>query len=183
MSVLAARTRTSPVNRGRFVRQRLLCQQIPDPPANVDTQLPALAPGLTARQQLDAKTSGVACVGCHGQMNPIGFGFETLDGIGRYRTEENGQAIDDSGALSGTRDIDGPFRGVPELAAKLASSTQVQECFALQGFRYVMGRPESGADACFVASLRDSFVTSGLDLKELFVSIALSESFNARKAD
>ncbi len=183
LSVLAARTRTSPVNRGRFVRQRLLCQQIPDPPANVDTQLPALTPGLSARQQLDAKTSGAPCVTCHSQMNPIGFGFERLDGIGRYRADENGQPIDDSGALSGTRDVDGPFQGLPALAAKLAGSAQVQECVALQGFRYVMGRPESAADACSVVSIRDRFVNSGLDLKELYVSIALSESFGSRKAD
>jgi Protein of unknown function (DUF1588)/Protein of unknown function (DUF1592)/Protein of unknown function (DUF1595)/Protein of unknown function (DUF1587)/Protein of unknown function (DUF1585) len=183
LSVLAARTRTSPVNRGRFVRQRLLCQQIPDPPANVDTQLPALTPGLSARQQLDAKTSGAPCSTCHTQMNPIGFGFERLDGIGRYRAEENGQAIDDSGAITGTRDIDGPFQGLPALAAKLAGSAQVQECIALQGFRYVMGRPESSADACSVVAIRDRFVSSGLDLKELYVSIALSESFGSRKAD
>jgi hypothetical protein len=165
------------------VRQRLLCQQIADPPANVDTQLPELEPGLTARQQLDAKTSGEPCVTCHGQMNPIGFGFEKLDGIGRYREGENGQPIDDTGTLSGTRDIDGPFRGVPELVARLSASAQLHECLALQGFRYVLGRPESSADACSIVQVRDRFVSKGLDLKELYVSIALSESFAARKAD
>jgi len=183
MAVLAARTRTSPVNRGRFVRERLLCHRIPDPPPDVDTQLPMLEPGLTARQQLDAKTSGGACVGCHALMNPVGFGFEALDGIGRARLDDNGQPIDDSGALTDTRDIDGPFQGAPELALKLASSGQVQECLAVQGFRYVLGRPESGADACAITQIRDRFVAGGLDLKELYLAIASSETFFTRKAD
>lgn len=183
MSVLAARTRTSPVNRGRFVRQRLLCHHIAEPPPNVDTQLPVLEPGLTARQQLDAKTSGAACVGCHALMNPVGFGFETLDGIGRHRQTDNGQPIDDSGLLSDTRDIDGPFHGTAELATKLASSAQVQECLAVQNFRYVLGRPETGADACAITQIRDRFVSAGLDLKELYVAVAASPAFVTRKAD
>jgi hypothetical protein len=183
MSVLAARTRTSPVNRGRFVRERLLCHHIADPPPNVDTQLPMLEPGLTARQQLDAKTSPGACAGCHALMNPIGFGFEALDGIGRARTDDNGQPIDDSGTLTNTRDIDGPFRGAGELALKLASSGQVQECLAVQGFRYALGRPESSADACAITQARDRFVASGLDLKELYLAIAGTDAFVTRKAD
>jgi len=183
MSVLAARTRTSPVNRGRFVLQRLLCQSIPDPPAGVDTQLPALEPGSTARQQLDARTSGQPCSSCHGLMNPIGYGFESLDGIGRYRTTDNAQAIDDSGSITGTRDADGAFRGVAELAAKLSASAQVHECLAVQGFRYALGRPENEADACAIVDVRDHFTQSGLDLKELFVGIAASEAFRARSSE
>ena len=183
MAVLATRTRTSPVNRGRFVRERLLCHRIADPPPDVDTQLPVLEPGLTARQQLDAKTSPGACAGCHGLMNPIGFGVESLDGIGRHRSDESGQPIDDTGSLTVTRDIDGSFRGASELALKLASSAQVQECVAVQGFRYVLGRPESGADACAITQIRDRFVASGLDLKELYLAISSSETFATRKAD
>jgi hypothetical protein len=183
MSVLAARTRTSPVNRGRFVRERLLCHRIAEPPPDVDTQLPALDPGLTARQQLDAKTSAAACAGCHSLMNPIGFGFEALDGIGRARTNDNGLPIDDSGTLTSTRDIDGPFRGTAELTLKLASSGQVQECLAVQGFRYVLGRPEASADACAITQIRDRFVAGGLDLKQLYLAIASNEAFVTRKAD
>ncbi len=183
LSVLAARTRTSPVNRGRFVRQKLLCDRIHEPPAGTDTQLPTLDPGLTARQQLDQNTSGQPCAACHAQMNPIGFGFEKLDGIGRFRTTDNGQPIDDSGSLLGTRDIDGPFQGVGELSQKLAASAQVQECLSVQAYRYVFGRPESDADACAIAQVRDRFIGAGLDLKELYLSIVATESFSSRKAD
>ena len=183
MAVLAARTRTSPVNRGRFVRQKLLCHHIPDPPGNVDTSLPVLDPGLTARQQLDQKTSGAACSGCHALMNPVGFGFERLDGIGRLRSDDNGVAVDESGALSGTRDIDGPFSGATELAGKLATSAQVQECLAVQAFRYTLGRPESQGDACTLVEVRDRLASSGGNLRELYLAIAATESFRTRKAD
>jgi len=183
MSVLGARTRTSPVNRGRFVREKLLCHIVPDPPEGTDTQVPPLAPALSARQQLDAKTGGEPCATCHARMNPIGFGFEKLDGVGRYRTEENGQAIDDSGSLTLTRDIDGAFQGANELATKLASSAQVHECLAVQGFRYVLGRPERGADACSIVAVRDRWVGANLDLKELLVALAGSEAYRLRSED
>jgi hypothetical protein len=183
LSVLAARTRTSPVNRGRFVRQKLLCERIPDPPAGVDTQLPTPEPGLTARQQLDQKTSGQPCATCHAQMNPLGFGFEKLDGIGRFRSTDNGQPIDDSGSLSGTRDIDGPFQGLGELSQKLSTSAQVQECLSVQAYRYVFGRGESADDACAIAQVRDHFTSAGLNLQELYLAIVATESFGSRKAD
>jgi hypothetical protein len=183
MSVLSARTRTSPVNRGRFVRERLLCHDVPDAPADIDTTLPELAPGLTARQQLDAKTAAPNCAGCHSLMNDLGFGFEKLDALGRLRSEEAGVPIDDSAVLEQTRDIDGPFQGAFELAQKLSTSSQVSECLAIQAFRYTLGRPENRGDACVIADIRDRFQAQSSNLKELIVALSTSEAFRKRAAE
>ena len=181
-SVLAAQTRTSPVNRGRFVREKLLCEHISDPPPTVDLNLPELEPGMTARQQLEAKTASASCRSCHSLMNPVGFGMETIDAIGRYRTEDNGQTLDSAGELTGTRDADGTFEGTPALAALLADSEQVQECMSIQAFRYALGRGENTADACTVVSIRDALASNGGDLKKIAPAIVQSDSFVVRDA-
>jgi hypothetical protein len=181
MSTLAVDNRTSPVARGKFVRERLLCDHIPDPLPDVDLTVAEPDPGLTGRDLLEAKTSGTACVGCHRLMNPAGFGFESLDAIGRFRAEDNGVAIDSSGELIETRDADGPFDGAAELAAKLARSAQVHECIAIQVFRYALGRAENQGDACAVAELNAKFETAGGNLKELALQVALSDAFLYRR--
>ncbi len=181
MSVLAGSKRTSVVNRGRFVRARLLCEHIQDPPADVDLTLPELSDGLSAREQLEAKTSSGSCAGCHTLMNPVGFGFESLDLIGRERGEENGIPIDATGELTGTRDINGPFEGPVELAHKLASSEQVSECVTIQMFRYAMGRGETEGDACNIVDIRASFKESGYNLRELLLAAVRSDAFLNRQ--
>lgn len=178
----SAQTRTSPVNRGRFVREKLLCDHIDDPPEGIDTSLPDLDPGMTAREQLEAKTSSPSCSGCHSVMNPVGFGMEALDALGRYRTEDNGLPIDDSGELVETRDADGPFRGTVELADRLASSDQARECFAVQSFRYTFGRGENLGDACFIEQARDDFIAAGGEIETLIVALLSHEGFITRDA-
>ncbi len=176
-AVTSAQTRTSPVNRGRFIREKLLCYHIGEPPQGIDLTLPTLEAGMTAREQLEQKTSPPACAGCHSVMNPVGFGMESLDALGRFRTEDNSLPIDDQGELTETRDIDGPFSGVPELADRLAQSKQVEECFAIQAFRYASGRGETSSDSCSLVELRDLFIASGGNLKELPIAFAVSDGF------
>lgn len=149
LSHLAVDNRTSPVARGKFVRERLLCTHIVDPPEGIDISLPELPPGLTAREELEERTKAPVCATCHGLMNPIGFAFDKLDSIGRNRDEDNGLPLDVTGELTET-DIDGSFEGVVELAHRLATSAQVRQCVAVQAFRHGVGRAEGAADACTV---------------------------------
>lgn len=178
---LAVDNRTSPVARGEFVRKRLLCQTIADPPAGVDITVPELDPGMTGRAALDARTSGSPCKECHSLMNPVGFGFESLDSIGAYRTHDNEVLVDDSGELTNTRDADGPFQGPVELARRLAESEQVSECFAIQAFRYGAGRADNQGDACAVADLVERFSGAQYDLRELLVGLVLADTFTYRR--
>src|SRR5262249_1379468 len=117
---------TSPVLRGKFVRERLLCQTLPDPPANVNTSLPPPTAGQTTRDVLAAHRKNPACASCHQLMDPIGVGFEHFDAVGLWRDEENGAPIDDSGEVVQTTDLDGAFHGAVELSARLAQSEQVR---------------------------------------------------------
>ena len=92
---------SSPIKRGVFVRGRLLCQDLPPPPPDVDATPPGLDPSLTTRERFAVHDSNPACSGCHRYIDGVGFGFEGFDGVGARRTTENGHAVDMSGTETG----------------------------------------------------------------------------------
>lgn len=171
---------SSPIYRGRFVREALLCQQLPSPPANIPAA-PEVTPGVSTRERLAEHEVNATCAGCHQLLDPIGFGFENFDTLGRYRTEDGGKPVDASGKLVSTRDIDGPFNGVAELANKLASSSEVKECVARQWFRFAINRFEQPLDGCSMKSVMDSFDAAGQDLKSLPQAIVQTDAFLYRR--
>ncbi len=119
---------SEPVHRGKFVRERLLCQTLPDPPATVMATPPSPKPGIPIRDRFAEHSSGTACQPCHKMMDPIGFGFEHYDGLGVWRDTDQGKPVDATGSIVGSMDVDGPFDGIPNLARKLLQSNQVKDC-------------------------------------------------------
>lgn len=173
---------SSPVHRGRFVRQRLLCQQLPSPPPDLMVEAPDLDPNLTTRERFAQHSSEPACAGCHQLMDPIGLGFETYDAIGKWRSSENGKPIDGSGELVQS-DVAGPFNGAVELAHKLAQSAEAQACLTTQWFRYAYGRAETESDTCTLATLRARLSAAGGSLPELLVALTQTDAFLYRKVE
>ncbi len=168
-----------PIYRGRFVRESLFCQDLPPPPANVPKP-PDVMPGVSTRQRLTQHETDPSCSGCHAQMDPIGFGFEAYDAIGRFRTTDGGQPVDASGQINGT-DVDGPFNGVVELAKKLSSSTTVKECVARQWFRFTTSRYEQDMDGCSMKGIVDAFESAGNSLNALPKALVESDAFLYRR--
>lgn len=115
----------SVVQMGKFVRHRLLCQEIPPPPPGVDTTLPdtPAEAGLTYRERLNALTSADACTSCHTLMNPPGFAYQPYDAIGRHITEDLlGRPFDTHGTLTGIDGADVEFADAAEMIDVIASS-------------------------------------------------------------
>ncbi|NNE93744.1 MAG: DUF1592 domain-containing protein [Verrucomicrobiales bacterium] len=113
LTITSNPTRTSAVNRGNFVLENLL--GTPPPPAPEDVEIPPLEAsgkgdnkGKTLRQQLELHRAKPLCNSCHKRMDPIGFGMENFDGIGRWREEEFGKPINSSGELYTGEPFDGP---------------------------------------------------------------------------
>ncbi len=179
MTVLAKPDRTSPVLRGRFVRQNLFCQPIPPPPTNIVITPPPVTPGVSTREAFSMHSSVEPCKSCHKQMDPIGFGFENYDGVGKFRTTDQGQPVDPSGALTGT-DSDGKFPNAVALATKLAQSQEVSDCVTTEWFRYAFGRGESNDDSCSLGTLKQAFTASGTNFQELLVAITQTDAFRYR---
>ncbi len=160
MSILSTPEHTDPVRRGKFIRERLLCQTVPPPPPGVVAAFPSFDPTATTRQRFATHQSSPACASCHRMMDGIGLGFENLDAVGVYRSAEQGLPVDASGELVNS-DVDGPFVGPRGLADKLASSRQVQDCLTRTWFRFISGREASEADDLALESLRSALATRG----------------------
>ena len=181
LTLLGKSNQSDPIHRGVFVRQRLLCQQLPPPPDDVDLTVPDLEPGLTTRERFDQHRDEPRCAGCHQLIDPIGYGFEGYDGIGRFRTSEEGQSIDASGEVVSGGDASGAFEGVVELSDQLVSSDAVRACVARQWFRYATGRIESTDDVCTLGELDRRFEASGYDVRELMIAMVATDAFTHRR--
>lgn len=172
---------SSPVFRGKFVRTRLLCQDLPPPPSDLLIELPKPSEDLTTRERFSLHSSSEACAGCHSLMDPVGFGFENYDGIGRFRAVEHDKAIDARGELTSTRDSDGSFVGATELAARLAKSREVSDCFAKNWFRFSLGRSESALDTCELDQRSQHFFDGKTRVLDLLIELIRSEGFVSRR--
>ena len=185
LTLMAKPDQPWPIYRGEFVRQALLCQDLPSPPADVPKP-PDVMPGVSTRDRLSQHETNPACSGCHTLMDPIGFGFANYDGLGRLQTTDGNQAVDVSGNIEASgslrTDIDGPFNGVAELATKLAGSKQVRQCVARQWFRYTMNRYEETPDACSMKSIDDAFQAANESLNALPQALVQSDAFLYRSA-
>jgi Protein of unknown function (DUF1592)/Protein of unknown function (DUF1588)/Protein of unknown function (DUF1595)/Protein of unknown function (DUF1585)/Protein of unknown function (DUF1587) len=180
LAVQAKPNESSPIYRGRFVREALLCQQLPSPPPDIPAA-PEVTPGVSTRERSAQHEKDPTCSGCHQLLDPVGFGFENYDTLGRYRTEDGGKPIDASGNVVSTRDMDGAFNGVAELAKKLAVSSEVKECVTRQWFRYAMNRFEQPVDGCSMKSVIDSFDAAAQDLSSLPQAIVQTDAFLYRR--
>ena len=179
LATQAKADQSSPIYRGKFVREQFFCQELPSPPANVPPA-PVITPGVSTRERLAEHEANATCAACHTMMDPIGFGFENFDGIGAYRTTDNGQPVDASGMLTGT-DVDGAFNGVAQLGAKIAQSATAETCVGTQWFRYAMARAESVADTCSLQQMQKTFHDSGADLRTLPMALVQTPAFMYRR--
>jgi Protein of unknown function (DUF1592)/Protein of unknown function (DUF1588)/Protein of unknown function (DUF1585)/Protein of unknown function (DUF1587)/Protein of unknown function (DUF1595)/Planctomycete cytochrome C len=102
--------RTSPVLRGKWVLEQVLGTPPPPPPPLVQSlpQNDHLKGGLTFRQQLEKHRTDPNCAGCHSKMDPLGFGLENFDAIGRWRTEISDKPVDASGVMPTGEKFEGP---------------------------------------------------------------------------
>jgi hypothetical protein len=175
----AHETNGSPVLRGVFVIDRLLCAGLDAPPASADTSTPQRAPGsgpITNRTLFEQRTAPQQCQGCHVQINGIGFGFEHFDAAGAFRTRDDTLPVDASGTIVGT-DVDGPYDGAVELSERLAHSNTVHDCAASHWLRYTLGRRIETADACLQDRAERALAASGGDVRELLIEIVTSPEF------
>ncbi|HZO16041.1 MAG TPA: DUF1592 domain-containing protein, partial [Polyangiaceae bacterium] len=162
----------SPVRRGLFINETLLCADIPPPPPSVDTIPPEPVAGLPPREQWLSHITDPACASCHELIDPLGFAFDHYDASGRWQDQKGGFPVDASGTVDLLSGKPG-FEDAVGLAAILANSEQVQECIASHWVAYVLGRPLSDADRCLVEDAQARLSSSGFDIVELFVAITV----------
>jgi hypothetical protein len=184
LGVYARSDQTSPIKRGVFVRSRLLCQDLPPPPADVPP-VPAVDQMATTRERFRQHTSVAGCASCHRFIDGVGFGFEHFDAVGQWRQLDNGHPIDATGDMN---DVEGlntqtsaPFGTVAELASILASSEAAKNCLATQYFRFSRGAFEDDQSVCALDWVKSRFQSSGYDVQELMIGLVQSADFILRR--
>jgi hypothetical protein len=173
---------TSPVRRGLYVRQALLCQPVPDPPPTINVVPPMPDGKHQQRERMAVHSADPTCAGCHTQMDPIGLGFESYDGVGHYRTTDVGRPLDTTGQLTG---VASPFafKNAVELLQGLAKAPEVGQCFLQMAFTYGQGRDADpdNSDKCVLDRLSKKFEGSGGNVVDLAAAIASDETFFVRR--
>ena len=166
-------TETSPTLRGKYIRERILCQEVPAPPDDIDLNLDAEeGENSTLRQRLEAHREDPQCAGCHAFIDPPGYLFENYDSLGQYREMAEGHPVDASGALDGVE-----LENALGLAEVLKEKDELTRCIVQQLFRHVQGRREVPGERPLFRKLQESLAVSGYDFQSLMVAMILSPSF------
>jgi hypothetical protein len=169
--------RSSATLRGKAVREILLCQIVPSPPANVNftvVQDTTNKQFRTARDRLTAHRTEPTCAGCHKIMDPIGLGLENFDGVGQFRTTENDAPIDPSGEIDGIK-----FADSAGLGRALHDDPAATACFVDSLYRYGVGRDFDPGEKDWRKYLGSEFAANGYRLPDLMRLIATSDAFYA----
>jgi len=184
---------TRPIMKGVFIRQNILCTDIPPPPPGANATPPVLGPNMTTRESVEALTemAGTTCAGCHATLiNPLGFATEGFDALGRVRTMQ--RLFDASGKETGAKPVDTaavpqvragdatPVSTPAELMTLIGASGQVEACLARNFFRFTYGRWEDlAADGCALEDGRRALANGG-KLTDLFTATLMSPQFRRR---
>jgi hypothetical protein len=177
MTKLGHGNEAATILRGNLLLSRVLCIDLPAPPANAGSLEPQLSPGATSRQKYAARIQNTTCAGCHVMLDPLGFALDGFDGLGRYlpTVPTNG----DTSAF--TSDLGTTFASLNDLGTKLANSRTVSQCLANQWYRFAMGRKE-GAD-CATTRLHERFAAGGFSLSSLVTALPTQSTFTTRHAE
>jgi hypothetical protein len=172
--------RTSPVKRGKWILDTLLGTPPPPPPPDAGV-LPGddkSTAGLSFRETLEIHRKKASCAGCHAKIDPLGFGLENFDAIGRWRTvDANGDPIDSKATLPG----DISFSSPAELKKLLQGSDELfLRNLARKMLAYSLGRPLEYYDEPVITDLIAKLRKDGLKMQSLVLSIVESHPFQNR---
>lgn len=174
--------RTSPVNRGVWVLEQVLGEHVPPAPPNVpslEKQDKQKIANLTLRQRTELHRSNAVCANCHKVLDPIGFGLENFDAIGRWRSvDDSAGTIDAAGVLPG-----GLHFNTPAELKKIIADRKDDFCrnLASKMLSYALGRQVEGYDEIIVDKITDSIKKDDYRMQTLVISVVTSYPFTYRR--
>lgn len=182
LAVTSFPNRTSPVKRGMWVLEQVLGDHIPSPPPDIpalDSQDQETVANLTVRERTELHRSNPVCANCHQTLDPIGFGLENFDAIGRWRDlDDNGEAIDASGELPGGKRFSGPkeLKSIVGGRVDELSRNLVEKLLA-----YGLCRKLEGYDEIVVDGLMQDIAKDGYRMRTLVIAVVTSYPFTNRR--
>ena len=180
LTVTSVSTRTSPVQRGRWILENVLGTPAPVPPPGVDTNLekdPEAVKVTSLRQRLEAHRGNPVCASCHKIMDPIGFGLENFDLIGAWRELDGRTPVDPSGQLVDGTKLSGPG---DLRAALLARSDAFVTTATGKLLTYALGRPIHPDDMPTVRAIVRRSARNGHRFSSLVLGVVESAPFQMK---
>jgi len=174
--------RTSPVLRGVWVLEQILGERVPPPPADIpelEEQNHKKIEGLTLRQRTELHQSEATCRNCHKILDPIGFGLENFDAIGRWREKnDQGLAIDSAGKLPDGKEFSTPA----ELKRLLAKrETDLARNLTERLMAYALGRQLKGYDDIVIDQLMVKIAADNYRMRTIITEVITSYLFTHRR--
>lgn len=163
-------TTTSPVKRGKWIMENILCSPPEPPPSDEAATFAQLDPNLSIRDRLAKHRENPACAGCHAVMDPLGLGFENFDALGKWRTSDGGHPIDASGSLP----EGASFASAGELGRILQADSRYPTCFTQKLSTYALGREPTAEEMCVVHKLAEKSGSDAYGLQDLLVDLSLA---------
>ena len=172
--------RTSPVLRGKWILETILGAPPPAPPPDVPKLAEDDSPtgALTLRQRLENHRADAACASCHARMDPLGFGLENFDPIGRWRADLSGHPIDAVGTLTTGESFSGPAELKKILLDK---KEEFVRTFTGKLLAYALGRGLEFYDEPAIKNITDQLAGCGYKSTVLVAEIAKSYPFRYRR--
>lgn len=174
--------RTSPVIRGVWVLEQVLGEEVPPAPANVpalEKQDQKVVANMTLRQRTELHLSNPTCANCHKVLDPIGFGLENFDAIGRWRDQDDtGGAIDAAGELPGGNKFTTPA-GLKAIIAERKS--EMARNLTEKLLAYAICRPLEGYDEIVVDHLMETIAKNDYRMQSVISEIVTSYPFTERR--
>jgi len=174
--------RSSPSNRGAYVLRDVLGIPLPEPPMDVEP-LPADDRNLgklSIRESLEEHRTNPDCRSCHSEIDPIGFGLEAFDAIGRFRTHQNGVKIDVSGIMPDGTEFSSPV----ELRAALSKNKELfAKNTAKKFLTYALGRELSPYDRPVVKQISDEIINNDGSIQTGIIEVVKSYPFRNYRGD
>jgi hypothetical protein len=181
LTLTSSPTRTSPVNRGKWVLEQILGTPPPPPPPDVpELEVSKEAVATTSlRDRMRLHRESPDCAGCHAKMDPIGFALENYDGIGRWRDFDGRFPIDPAGTLADGTDVSGP----QSLKKLLRARPEFVNSLIEKMLTYALGRGMEFSDHREIERIRDKTLQKGFKLSEIVTEIACSAPFLKRSVE
>ncbi len=174
--------RTSPVIRGKWIMENILGTRPPDPPEDVPEidEKKAESGEASFRKQLEIHRESPICASCHNHMDPLGFGFENYDAIGRFRVKDGQFDVDPTGILpTGEK-----FEGTEQLVAILRSrEREFARALTTRMLTFALGRGLRYYDRCAIDKILVELERDKFRFHSLVKQVVFSDPFLKRRID
>ncbi len=182
LAVTSFPNRTSPVKRGVWVLEQVLGEHVAPPPPNVpalDKQEAKTIENLTLRERTELHRKDPVCANCHKVLDPIGFGLENFDAIGRWRDQDDsGGPIDAAGDLPGGKHFTSPRELKTIIAAR---ADDVVRNFTEKLLAYALCRQLEGYDEIVMDQLMETIAKDGYRMQSVITEVVTSYPFTHRR--